>query len=169
MKTFQIICTIIVGLSLVFNLSVFLIRKRKIRIKNQVKMRIKKIKVTDYLNLFFGFVFIGLGLWDYKTETDFNNQNIFWIILGVTIIISGILNAGDSIVIDSLGIKDYRFLSWDSINSMRKNQHNPTEIIFESDKKNLSIDFYNISKIDEFKSIMKQIKPDIIDKYRNEI
>ncbi|MFA9390871.1 MAG: hypothetical protein ACERKD_13755 [Prolixibacteraceae bacterium] len=127
------------------------------------------IKVTDYLTIFFGLLFIGFGFWEHYAEKDFKYQFLFWIILGVTNIISGLINTGDYLILDSLGIKDAKFLKWDAIVKISKNQYHPTEIIFEGAKKNLIVDFYNNENIEEFKSIIKHIKFDFYEKYLIEL
>jgi hypothetical protein len=176
METFYLICIILVGLLIIFPLGTFFIRKYNINNHKQEIIRLRKFKGIDYYYIIFGFVLIAISILSEK-----NNENIgqflFWLLLGIGHILTGVLNKGEYLLLSPEGIKRMspegikltRMLKWNIIKNTRLNEFNKTKIIIETKTKNIAINFYTVDKINELKRIVERLSPRTYELYFNEI
>ena len=176
METIYLICIILIGLLIVLLLGRFFIREYNIAYHKQEIIRLRKFKGIDYYYIIFGFELIGISI---LREMDNGNESqfVFWILLGIGHILNGVLNKGEYLLLSAEGIKRLspeginltRILKWNLIRNIRLNEFNKTELIIETKKKNIVIDFYTADRINEFKRILERVSPGTYELYFIEI
>ena len=117
--------------------------------------------IQAIISLVIGYIF-------HRLRNDDFDFSLFWSVLALSNLILAFITPSNYILISSRGIKtnpNRKWISWDKVEAIEWNNNNETELILRTQKRQGTIVFGTAKILQEIKDKIREIRPDVWDKF----
>lgn len=175
MKQVYIICTILLSILMVYRVLTFIRFRRNLKAKSIDLIKLRYYRRFSFANLFVSFCFLACMYFTYssrKTEEDWYAHLTFWIFLFFAQLTTLFTQSQDCIIINLKGFKRIyggRLILWEKVEKMEISNCNSLNFKIVTRKRAYIFGFSERSDINNFLVRLKRFRPDIYDKYINNL